>query len=164
MRDRIVSVGFPCFAARALVLALPVATWPASAAPPAAPATKTVAAAARVDFARDVLPIFEAHCVECHGPKKTRGGLKLHAGEALLGGGITDRAVLPENSKGSYLMARLRGEGGEDRMPLERAPLGPDQITLIARWIDEGAIVPEEPERPYVPEISGLRRLTVAST
>ena len=27
-----------------------------------------------VDFLKDVYPIFEAHCIECHGPKKQKGG------------------------------------------------------------------------------------------
>src|SRR5438874_2154166 len=40
----------------------------------------------KVDFARDVQPIFKANCVTCHGPDKQRGGLRLDTKAALQGG------------------------------------------------------------------------------
>ena len=36
-----------------------------------------VPAAAATDFVRDIQPILEAHCYECHGTKKARGQLRL---------------------------------------------------------------------------------------
>ena len=33
---------------------------------------------AQVDYARDILPILQQTCFECHGPKKGRGQLRLH--------------------------------------------------------------------------------------
>lgn len=35
------------------------------------------ASAAPVDFVREVRPILEKHCYECHGEKKQKGGLRL---------------------------------------------------------------------------------------
>jgi len=37
-----------------------------------------------VDFARDVQPIFEAHCVKCHGPEKQKGGWRVDVKEVAL--------------------------------------------------------------------------------
>jgi len=39
----------------------------------------------------------------------------------------------------SYLVKRLRGEGDEDRMPLDHDPLSEEQIRIIETWIDQGA-------------------------
>ena len=35
------------------------------------------AAPAKVDFVRDVQPIFAKHCYECHGPDRQSNGLRL---------------------------------------------------------------------------------------
>src|SRR5258707_484608 len=37
-----------------------------------------------VDFAKDVQPIFEAHCVKCHGPEKQKGGWRADVKEVAL--------------------------------------------------------------------------------
>ncbi len=37
----------------------------------------TQASAAPVDFVREVRPIFQKHCYECHGEKKQKSGLRL---------------------------------------------------------------------------------------
>ncbi len=31
----------------------------------------------KVDFAKQIQPIFEKSCVKCHGPEKQKGGLRL---------------------------------------------------------------------------------------
>ena len=45
------------------------------------------AAAAPVDFVREVRPILEKHCYECHGEKKQKSGLRLDVKAAALQGG-----------------------------------------------------------------------------
>ena len=45
------------------------------------------AVAAPVDFVRDVRPIFQKHCYECHGEKKQKSGLRLDVKAAALKGG-----------------------------------------------------------------------------
>ncbi|MFN0124360.1 MAG: PSD1 and planctomycete cytochrome C domain-containing protein [Blastocatellia bacterium] len=96
----------------------------------------------RVDFARDIQPLFAAHCLSCHGAQKASGQLRLDTREAAIKGGISGAALVPGQGKTSRLVARLRGEGGEQQMPLKAAPLNPAQIALIQRWIDEGALWP----------------------
>jgi hypothetical protein len=51
--------------------------------------------------------------------------------------------IVAGKSKDSLLLKRIRGEGGEAQMPLGGAPLKPEQIELLRRWIDEGASWPE---------------------
>ena len=31
----------------------------------------------RVDFRRDVQPLFKTHCLDCHGPKQQKNGFRL---------------------------------------------------------------------------------------
>jgi hypothetical protein len=135
---------------------------------PIAPAPATAATtgpqsdAPRVDFNRDVLPIFQRACVSCHGPDKASGGLQLVSARRLRKGGIGDDLVVPGKVGASYLVQRLRGEGGEDRMPLKTGPLPAAELAVIERWIEQGAQLPEEPPPRFVPAPGGLKRLTVA--
>ncbi len=99
----------------------------------------------KVDFTTQIAPILKEHCYECHGAEKGRGKLRLHTRELAMKGGSTGPLLEPGNSAGSYIIARLLGEGDEDRMPLDKDPLSDEQIALIKRWIDEGAEWPEEP-------------------
>ncbi|MEO6725426.1 MAG: DUF1549 domain-containing protein, partial [Blastocatellia bacterium] len=98
----------------------------------------------KVDFNRDIAPIFAASCNQCHGAKKAAGQLRLDVKAAAMKGGISGPSIIPSSSKQSRLLARLLGEGGEKQMPLGGDPLKPEQIELIQRWIDEGAPWPEE--------------------
>jgi mono/diheme cytochrome c family protein len=115
-----------------------------------------------VDFRRQILPIFEGACVECHGAKKTSGALRLTGGVEALAGGISGKLVVPGKPGESYLLRRLRGEGDEDRMPLQRPPLSKKEIAVVARWIEEGAKVPPAAPTTFIPAPGGVRRLTVA--
>jgi mono/diheme cytochrome c family protein len=49
----------------------------------------------RVDFARDIQPIFTARCVACHGVDRPLGGLRLHRREDALAGGDGGAAIVP---------------------------------------------------------------------
>lgn len=95
-----------------------------------------------VDFSRDVRPILAERCFECHSADKRRGALRLDSRAALLEGGNTGPAIAPGDVRASLLMQRVRGEGGEARMPLNRAPLSDEQIELLTRWIEQGAAWP----------------------
>ncbi len=141
------------------------------------PATEQVAqAAAPVDFARDIQPILETHCYECHGPKKTKAKLRLDRRAAAMKGGDTGVAIVPGDSEHSLVVRRLLGLDGDDRMPKDGDPVPAAQIALIRAWIDQGAAwpdtgadsagaspqaAPEEPEhwayrrptRPALPEV-----------
>ena len=50
--------------------------------------------AEQVDFARDVRPIFQDHCISCHGPQKQEAGLRLDVRSAALQGGDSGRVIV----------------------------------------------------------------------
>jgi mono/diheme cytochrome c family protein len=114
----------------------------------------------KVDFARAILPIFQGACVDCHGLEKASGGLRLTSGSRLLEGGISGKALVPGQPAESYLLARLRGQGGEARMPLKGEALTRGELAVIERWIKEGAVVPPDPPTVFVPAPGGIKRLT----
>src|SRR5215510_13862042 len=70
------------------------------------PFLTSAAAKQTVDFARDIRPIFEAACYQCHGAKKSHGQLRLDNGNLALKGGISGAAIIPGNAKGSLLIRR----------------------------------------------------------
>ena len=134
--------------------------------------------AAQVDFTRDIQPILQSQCYECHGAEKARGRLRLDRRAAALEGGATGAAVIPGNSEGSLLIRRVLGLDDEERMPKDGDPLPEAQIALLRAWIDQGATWPEQPgastesaatrsepehwayrapTRPPLPEVKGSR-------
>ncbi len=102
----------------------------------------TEASPPAVDFVRDIWPIFETKCTQCHGSEKQMNGLRLDTREPALGGGKSGPAILPGNSAGSLLYRKLLGEAEGSPMPLS-GKLVPDDIGLIRAWLDQGAQWPD---------------------
>jgi cytochrome c553 len=120
------------------------------------------AADPKVEFARDVQPVFAEFCVRCHGvgdPKDSKkgpaGGLRLDDKAAFLKGGKSGKAVVPGKSKESLLSKLLQGPakaGGREIPGMPRAmpgqefkPIDAARIELIKKWIDQGAKWEEKP-------------------
>ncbi|HVJ87393.1 MAG TPA: DUF1549 domain-containing protein, partial [Caulifigura sp.] len=100
-------------------------------------------AADKVDFVRDVQPLFKAHCSSCHGEKQL-SGLRLDAKAAAFKGGESNGVVIvPGKAKESVLIRLVRGDDKDQRMPPEGDPLTAAQVDLLIRWIDEGANWPD---------------------
>ncbi|ADV61803.1 protein of unknown function DUF1549 [Isosphaera pallida ATCC 43644] len=97
-----------------------------------------------IDYATQVRPILAVSCYRCHGEDRVEGGLRLDVREdALELGGVSGPAITPGDSHRSSLIRRVKGKGVK-RMPPEGPPLSPEQIELLARWIDQGATWPED--------------------
>jgi ankyrin repeat protein len=97
---------------------------------------------AKVDFKRDVQPVFKAHCIDCHGPALQMNGFRLDRRRDAMQGG-TLAVIGPGNSDGSRLYWKLQGNKFGQQMP-PAGPLKPIEIDTIKRWIDEGAIWPDD--------------------
>ena len=102
----------------------------------------------RVDFERQIRPILDKKCSECHSAEKRKGGLSLATYGDALDGGRNGAAIRPGTSTRSIIVQRLLGRI-EPQMPKDEDPLPPSEITLIRRWIDEGAR--ETPSSPPAP-------------
>src|SRR5437867_772822 len=100
----------------------------------------------KVDFARDIQPIFERSCLRCHGPEKPKSGFRLDNRDAALRGGENGKAIMPGDSANSPLIHLVAGLDEEiGRMPPKGKgdPLTPEEISLLRAWIDQGAQWPE---------------------
>ena len=110
------------------------------------------AASQQVDFNRDIRPIFNAHCITCHGGVKQAGGVSFSYREQALGKAKSGRPiVVPGNPRASEMIARITSRDPEYRMPLHQQPLNAAQIALLRRWIAQGA--PWENYWAFVPPI-----------
>src|SRR5579871_3739623 len=96
-----------------------------------------------VDFAADVQPILKSSCYSCHSGAKPQAGLRLDVRSMALKGGIGGAVILPGNSKDSSLIHRVSGLGGLRPMPMTGSRLSDDQISVLRRWIDQGAPWPD---------------------
>ncbi len=100
-----------------------------------------VQAAPAVDYSRDIQPLFAEHCLACHGPDASKGGLVL----STLAGATKElksgaKAVVPGDPGHSALLARVTSDDAEERMPpKEKKPLKPHEIELLKAWIESGA-------------------------
>jgi hypothetical protein len=109
---------------------------------PARPDPRRAAAApahGTIDYERQIKPLFEARCLECHSETKRKGGLSLGSYADVLDGGKDGAIVRPGRSGASTLVQRLTGESDGDQMPKDEDPLAEAEIALVRRWIDEGA-------------------------
>lgn len=108
----------------------------------------STAAAAPVDFVRDVRPIFEANCYDCHGAEKQKSGLRLDVREAAFEGGEYHRPnIVPKDADSSKLLHFVRGDDEEIRMPPKGARLSAAEIATLSDWINQGADWPEGADR-----------------
>ena len=100
----------------------------------------TTKAADKVDFVKDIKPIFEATCVKCHNPEKHKNDLRFDNKASALKGGKHGACIVPGKSKESDVVKRISlPPDDDDVMPAKGGKLTQEQIKLIADWIDQGA-------------------------
>jgi hypothetical protein len=124
---------------------------------------KSPDATPKIDFNRDIRPIFSEHCYTCHGPddQKRKAGLRLDvqddAFKELKSG---NHALVPGDLGKSAMIGRITSTDPDEVMPPPKhnKPLKPEQIALIKQWVQEGAqwkkhwsFIP--PERPSLPAV-----------
>src|SRR5213083_2186017 len=97
---------------------------------------------AKIDFNRDIRPIFSEHCYACHGPdeQKRKAGLRFDLPEApfkeLKSGNY---AVVPGDLAKSALVQRVSSDDMDEVMPplKYKKPLKTEQISLFKAWVVE---------------------------
>ncbi|MCB1878356.1 MAG: hypothetical protein KDH88_20455 [Chromatiales bacterium] len=90
-------------------------------------------------FAKDVSPILETHCGDCHSGWFPSAGLRVGSLEELRKGGRSGPAVIPGKTDRGWLMYSLQQTEGRYRMPPEGPRLNAEQIETIRSWIAAGA-------------------------
>jgi mono/diheme cytochrome c family protein len=98
---------------------------------------------AAVDFDREIRPLLQERCVECHGTKKVKANLRLDAKTHALKGGESGPAFVAGDPAKSLLYDRITTQDEETKMPPKGKPLTTAQTEKIRQWIAEGAVWPE---------------------
>ncbi len=98
-----------------------------------------------VDFGKDIAPILQARCIECHGPEKQKAKLRLDTKADFFKGGKNGAIVKAGDPGASELCKRITlPKTDDDRMPpADGEPLTSQQIAAIGAWIAEGAHWPD---------------------
>jgi mono/diheme cytochrome c family protein len=95
----------------------------------------------KVDFAKDIQPIFQKSCLQCHGPEKSKGKLRLDSKAAAF---KSDEVLVAGQPEKSDLYRRITlPPGDDDIMPAKGDLLTKVQTDLIREWIKQGAEWPE---------------------
>jgi len=116
---------------------------PANSVPAPAPVAPSAAVAA-VDFVRDIQPLLETRCLECHNPKKVKGKLLMDTLAHLTKGGEKGAAVVAgQPDKGELVKRITLPKGDDDIMPPKGDALSAAQIGMLKQWIASGAKVPD---------------------
>ena len=102
-----------------------------------------VSTAASADFEKEIRPLLQKHCVECHGEKKQKGELRLDAKTFAFKGGHDGAAIVPGKADASPLFQRIISSDDDERMPPKGEPLSAAQIAAVKAWIEGGAVWPE---------------------
>jgi hypothetical protein len=100
---------------------------------------------AQVDFARDVVPILESRCYDCHGRGEQEGGLRLDFRDSTMSGGDNGPVIVVGKPTESRLIRYVSGKEGGKYMPPEDYddPLEQDEVDVLVRWIEQGAPWPD---------------------
>jgi hypothetical protein len=107
-------------------------------------AASVIPAADAPDFIKEVRPIFEQHCLKCHGPEKQKGGLRFDVKEGTFKTGESgEQPIIPKNASASRLIKLVTSLKDDEWMPPKGERLAAAEIDVLKRWIDAGAIWPE---------------------
>ena len=94
----------------------------------------------KVDFSADVKPIINKKCIICHGGVKAKAGFSLLFREWALDTTESGKpAIIPGDPGNSEMIRRISLRDPEERMPYKHEPLSKSEISILRRWIKQGA-------------------------
>lgn len=101
-------------------------------------------------FEKKIRPVLHASCIPCHGPDKTKAGLRLDSRGAMLRGGDSGPTLKVGDPEASLLLKAIRQTDPDLAMPPRKAgkKLSDDQIRDFETWIRAGAVYPGAADLP----------------
>ena len=114
--------------------------------------------AEHVDFTKNVLPVLQRHCFECHGPDVQEGGLRFDDRTEFLAGGYSGPAVVSGKPSESELLRRVSLDRlNDDAMPPVGPGLSDREVIILRQWIQQGGelpdTIPQQKHWAYVPPV-----------
>lgn len=104
-----------------------------------------------IDFEKDVFPILEANCLDCHDGETLKGGVGLDSYYyASLPTDAGESLFVPGKPADSVMLHVVEETDPEKRMPPKGDPLTDEEIATLHEWIEAGAVWPDDGWRPPV--------------
>lgn len=114
----------------------------------------------KVDYLREVHPLLQEKCGNCHLNGKSKGGLRLDSRDAILKGGESGPAAIAGDAKNSLLIKLAEGADPDRLMPPNGHKLTPAEIEILRTWIDGGISFEGAAATSYRPQLA-LRDIQV---
>ena len=92
----------------------------------------------KIDFAKEVKPILQRSCTNCHARGKNKGGFSIDHIHSFLAGGDSGPAVYKGKGHESPLINLLLSNDPDERMPSKGEQLSINEVAVIRTWIDQG--------------------------
>lgn len=116
----------------------------------------------QISYAHDVKPIINKHCISCHGGVKKQGKFSLLFKEdafAITASGKP--SIVPFHPEKSDFISRLHSKDPEEKMPYQREKLTSNEISILTKWVKEGAKWEDHwaylaVQKPIIPTSEGL--------
>ncbi|MDB6006250.1 MAG: Protein of unknown function (DUF1553)/Protein of unknown function (DUF1549)/Planctomycete [Prosthecobacter sp.] len=105
--------------------------------------TAAAPAADLTHFEQRIRPLLIANCIDCHGPDKQKGGLRLDSRAGWQTGGDSGPALVPGKIAESKLWQAVSYTDRDLKMPPKRK-LKESEIADIKQWIESGAPDPRD--------------------
>ncbi len=120
-------------------------------------ALATTIHAQTVDYTKQIVPLWDTYCVDCHSADDADGEFALDTFAALMKGGEEGAAIVAGKAEESLLVKFLEGRSGrggknEFMPPGKREKLKAEEIALIKAWINAGAKGPLVAEAKPMPK------------
>ena len=107
-----------------------------------------------ISYYEDIRPVFQAKCQGCHQPARSKADYVLtDVANMIAGGEGGEPVIVPHKPELSYLIDLVTLQEGDERpeMPEKDEPLTPYELSLVTKWIEQGAIddTPENAKQRY---------------
>jgi mono/diheme cytochrome c family protein len=105
--------------------------------------TAAASAADTTHFEQRIRPLLIENCIDCHGPEKQKGGLRLDSRAGWQTGGDSGPAIEPGKLDASHLWKAVSYTDRDLKMPPKRK-LKDSELADLKKWIEDGAPDPRE--------------------
>ncbi|HEX9150490.1 MAG TPA: DUF1549 domain-containing protein, partial [Flavobacterium sp.] len=94
----------------------------------------------KVDYNTEVKPIFNKKCIICHGGIKAKSNFSLLFREDAMKPAKSGKyPIVPGHPEKSEMIRRIANNDPDERMPYQHEPLTKEEISILKRWIKQGA-------------------------
>jgi len=100
------------------------------------PTAEPVTVAELVSYSKDVQPIFQAKCIECHNSDRTSEDVDLSSYATLMNASSANAVVVPGDASASLLVSVIE----DGSMPKRGSKVTNAQLQKIIDWVNQGAL------------------------